>query len=63
MLMVLVSSFTLSSCIDETLPTSGVTDEQVPPTEESAEALVMGLNNQFSKYGRQVTIGQSDMPV
>lgn len=47
--MVLVSSFTLSSCIDETLPTSGVTDEQVPPTEESAEALVMGLNNQFSK--------------
>lgn len=48
-LMAVTSSYTLTSCIDETLPTSGVTDEQVPPTEESAEALVMGLNNQFSK--------------
>lgn len=49
LLLVMPLSFTLTSCIDETYPTSGVTDEQVPPTEESAEALVLGMNNQFSK--------------
>lgn len=48
-LMAVTSSFTLTSCIDDVTPTSGVTDEQLGDTEETSEALVLGLNNQFTK--------------
>lgn len=51
--MAVTTSFTLTGCIDEVTPTTGVTDDQLPPTEETAEALVIGLNNQFTKSWMQ----------
>lgn len=43
------TSFSFTSCIDETEPTSVATEDQVQESDKALEAMVLGLNNQFIK--------------
>lgn len=49
LVLLATSSFSFTSCIDETEPTSGATEDQVQESDKALEAMVLGLNNQFIK--------------
>lgn len=66
LVMLAVTPLSLTSCIDETEPTDGATQEQVEQSDQALEANLLGLNNQFIKIwnsSRHWTFGYGAMMI